>query len=86
MRTTVDIPDELYREVESKAAREGIPVGHLITRTLRMALGETSLAGRQRITFPLHHSTRPGALSVEEVRAAEEAVAQQEDASRAGTL
>jgi hypothetical protein len=86
MRTTVDIPDELYREVESKAAREGVPVGHLITRTLRLALGDTSLAGRQRTTFPLHHSARPGTLSVEEVCAAEEAAAQQEDVSRAGAL
>jgi negative regulator of replication initiation len=86
MQTTIDIPDELYRQVESKAAREGVPVGHIITRTLRLALGETPLAARQRIAFPLHHSTRPGTLSVEEVRAAEEAVAQEEDASRAGSL
>jgi hypothetical protein len=86
MQTTVDIPDELYCQIESKAAQEGVAVGDLIARTLREMLGETFLAGHQRITFPLIHSLRPGALSVEEVRAAEEAAAQQEDASRAGTL
>jgi hypothetical protein len=86
MRTNVDIPDELFQQAESKAAREGIPVGHLIAEALRLALGETPLAGRQRIAFPLHHSARPGALSVGEVRAAEETVTQQEDAARAGAL
>jgi hypothetical protein len=86
MRTTVDIPDELYHQAESKAAREGIPVGDLIAQVLRLALGETRMVGRRRIAFPLHHSARPGRLSVAEVRGAEEAAAQQEDAASAGTL
>ena len=86
MQTTVDIPDELYQQAESKAAREGIPVGHLIARALRRALDETRMGGRQRIAFPLHHSARPGTLNVAQVRAAEEAAAQQEDAARAGAL
>jgi hypothetical protein len=86
MRTILDIPDELYQQAESKAAREGIPVGDVIAEALRLALGETRIGGRQRIAFPLLHSARPGALSVEEVRGAEEAAAQQEDTARAGTL
>ena len=86
MRTTLDIPDELYQQAESRAAREGIPVGDLVAQALRLALGETRVGGRQRIAFPLHRSARPGTLSVEGVRAAEGAAAQQEDAARAGTL
>lgn len=86
MRTTFDIPDELYQQAESKAAREGIPVGDLIAQGLRLALRETPVAGRQRIAFPLIHSARPGTLGVEQVRAAEEAAAQQEDAARGGAL
>jgi hypothetical protein len=86
MRTTLDIPDELYQQAESKAAREGIPVGHLITQALRLALGEARPVGRQRLTFPLHHSAQPGVLSVEGVRTAEEDAAQQEDAARPGAL
>jgi hypothetical protein len=86
MRTTVDIPDELYQEAASKASREGIPVGDVIAQGLRLALAETRPTGRQRVTFPLHHSGRPGALSVEAVRVAQEAAADQEDAARAGTL
>ena len=86
MRTTVDIPDELYRQAESKASQEGIPVGDLIAQGLRLALGETRTGGRQRIASPLHHSARPGALSVEDVRAAEEGAAQQEDVARGGAV
>jgi len=86
MRTTVEIPDELYERAESKAAREGIPVGYLITEALRLALGTAHRAGRQRVAFPLHRSSRPGTLSLEQVRAAEDAAAQQEDAARASTL
>ena len=86
MRTTLDIPDELYQQAEWKAAREGIPVGALIAQALRQALGETHLGGGQRIAFPLHHSARPGTLSVEEVRDAEDMVAEREDAARAGPL
>ena len=47
---------------------------------------DSVLANRQRIAFPLHHSSQPGTLTVEEVRAAEDAAARQEDASRAGSL
>jgi hypothetical protein len=86
MRATIEIPDDLYEKAESKAAREGVPVSDVVAQSLRLALGETDSAGRQRIRFPLHHSARPGALSVEAVLAAEETAAEQEDAARAGTL
>ncbi|MGD0900730.1 MAG: hypothetical protein ABR915_23100 [Thermoguttaceae bacterium] len=86
MVTTVEIPDELYQQAESEAAREGIPVGRLIAEALRLALGQTPIASRQRIAFPLHHSAQPGTLSVEQVRVGEEAAAQQEDAARARAL
>ncbi len=82
MRTTVEIPDDLYRQAESKAAREGIPVGDLIAQGLRLALGKSPLPKGRRISFPLHHSNHPGALSVETVRAAQQAAANQEDAAR----
>jgi hypothetical protein len=86
MRTTLEIPDELYQQAESKAAREGIPVGELIAQGLRLALREPPATGHQRIAFPLIHSIRPGVLGVEQVQAAEEATAQQEDAARAGAV
>jgi len=86
MRTTVDIPDELYQRAELQAVREGIPVGDLIAQALRSALHERPPAGGQRIPFPLLHSSQPGTLGLEQVQAAEEAAAQQEDAARGGAL
>jgi hypothetical protein len=86
MGMTVDIPSELYEQAELRAAREGIPVGEVISQALRVALGEAQPAGRQRIVFPLHHSARRGVLSVGDVRAADEATVQQEDAARARAL
>ena len=86
MKTTVDIPDELYQQADVEAAMKGVPVGDLIARGLRLALGKTRDLAPGRITFPLHHSARPGVLSVEQVQVAEEAAIQQEGAARAGTV
>lgn len=86
MQTVVDIPDDLYRQADVVAAREGIPLRDLIAQGLRLALGETRPAGHQRVAFPLVHSACPGALSVEGVLAAEESLSKQEDAARAGTM
>ena len=84
MQTTVQIPVELYERAASIAATEGIPVTDVIARGLRVALGENRLGARGRIAFPLHHSTRPGVLGIEEIRAAAEAAARQEDDARVG--
>jgi hypothetical protein len=73
MRTTVDIPDDLYQLADSTAARVGIPLRELITQGLRLALSESRpVGGDKRIAFPLLHSAQPGTLSVEEVGAAED--------------
>ena len=51
MRTTVDIPDPLYRELKGKAASEGRSVKELILRGV-----EQELKGRRgrpgRVTLP----------------------------------
>lgn len=86
MQTIVDIPDELYQQADLMAAREGIALRELITQGLRLALGETRVAGHQRIAFPLVHSARPGTLGTEEVLAARDVAAEQEDSARAGSM
>ena len=86
MRTTVDIPDDLYKQADLAAAQEGIPLQHLIAQGLRLALNETRSAGHKRIAFPLLRSTRPGTLKSEEVHAAEDHAVEQEDAGRVGTV
>lgn len=86
MTTTVEIPDDLYQQAAARADRDRIPVGDLIAHGLRLALGDAPPPNRNRITFPLVHSARPGVLTLEAVRAAEDAAAQQEDVNRAGAV
>ena len=86
MQTTIDIPDELYAQAESKAAEQGVLLSHVIAQALRLALISTQSVGHQRHAFPLHHSSQPGTLGLEQVQAAADAAALQEDAARVGAL
>jgi hypothetical protein len=86
VRITIDIPDELYRQVDMTATRERVSLRDLIAQGLRFALSETNVYGRGRVAFPLLHSAQPGTMSVEDVHAAEESAASREDSARAGTL
>jgi hypothetical protein len=85
MRTTVDIPDELFRRIKAQAALEGVSLREVVERALRLVLAPTDQSGR-RVAFPLHRSRRPGALSSEGVARAEEAVIAQEDLQRGRSL
>lgn len=73
MRTTVDLPDDLLQAAQERAAAEGLHLREYIERTLRVALAESMSRGAGRVTFPLHRSSKPGALTENLVRAAEEA-------------
>ena len=86
MRTTVDIPDDLFRQAKARAALKGLRLRDLIERGLRLALAEQEGGAPRRVGFPLLKSSQPGALTAEAVRAAEEDASQQEDAERAGTV
>jgi hypothetical protein len=86
MRTTIEIPDDLFRKAKAQAALEGVRLRDLIERGLRLALAEPAPSAPRRVTFPLHHSRRPGALSAVDVRRAEEQMQCDEDASRADAV
>jgi hypothetical protein len=63
MRTTVDIPDKLYRRLKSKAAIEGHSVKSLILTSVEKELGSAEEnRKRKSLTLPLVHSKHPGAL------------------------
>jgi len=73
MKTSVEIPDELFREAMAMAARNGSRLKDLVADGLRLVLSKTK--GR-RLRFPLIPG-RPGAARltaarVNEVRAAED--------------
>lgn len=52
MKTTLDLPDDLYREVKAKAALDGRRVTDLVIEGLRLALSHPAPPVRQ-IHFPL---------------------------------
>jgi hypothetical protein len=61
VKTTVEIPDDLFRQVKARAALEGLPLRDLVTYGLRLALqAPPQSAHSRRATFPLIHAT-PGA-------------------------
>ena len=60
MRTTVNIPDAVYRQLKARAAEQGCSVTELILRGVenRMDTGKN----RNRISLPIVRSERPGTL------------------------
>lgn len=58
VRTTIDIPDSLYRELKGKAASEGRSVKELILRGVEVELKGAPARRSRRITLPLIRSKR----------------------------
>jgi hypothetical protein len=65
MRTTVDIPDPIYRRLKSAAALRGCSVKDLVLLGVKAELEESK--GRRRkkdVKLPLIDSKRPGKLDL----------------------
>lgn len=80
MKTTVEIPDELFRRVKARAALEGIPLRDLVVHGLQLAMNELSAGeARRRVQFPLIEArTEAEPLTDEMVAAALEHMAEEE--------
>jgi hypothetical protein len=65
MRTTVDIPDALYQQLKTKAARENRSVKELIVRGVETEVGLRMRGKSRRVTLPLLRSKKPGALEID---------------------
>ena len=61
MRTTVDIPDPVYRRLKSKAAEQGCSVKELILHGVEKEL-EAGTRKRGRVRLPIIRSKQPGTL------------------------
>ena len=68
MRTTVDIPDAVYRRLKSRAASEGRSAKALILRGVEHVLKADASATRRRVTLPIVRSKRRGALRIDNAR------------------
>jgi hypothetical protein len=67
MRTTVDIPDPVYRKLKSKAAREGCSVKEIVLRGVESQLhSQTKKSGRRRP--PVIEASNPGSLDLDNAK------------------
>ena len=65
MRTTLDIPDPVYRRLKAAAAQRGCSVKELVLRGVNAELsGRTAVRKAQVIMLPIVDSKRPGWLQL----------------------
>jgi hypothetical protein len=63
MRTTVDIPDPVYRQLKSQAALRGCSVKELILRGVETELARPDSKRKpHRVKLPIVDSSEPGSL------------------------
>jgi len=65
MRTTVDIPNPLYRQLKARAASEGRSVKELILQGVQSELRGRERARRGKIRLPIVPSRQPGAVRLD---------------------
>jgi hypothetical protein len=68
MRTTIDIPDPMYRRIKARAAGEGRSVKSLILRGVESVLSDSPAKPHQRVKLPLVRSKRPGTMRIDNAR------------------
>lgn len=65
MRTTIDLPDELFRTAKALSSLQGISLKALITRAIEHELESATVRLRpRRVAFPIVRSHRPGSVTV----------------------
>jgi hypothetical protein len=62
MRTTIDIPDEIYRGVRILAAERGTTVRELVLEGLEIVKNSKQIQPQKRFEVPVIRSKRPGTL------------------------
>jgi hypothetical protein len=68
MRTTVDIPDPVYRRLKTRAASEGRSAKELILRGVEQILKEPRRTHGRRVKLPLVPSKEPGTLHLDNAK------------------
>ena len=66
MRTTIDLPESVYRRSEQLARREGFSVEQFVVRVLERELADETAASSnaKRVSLPLISSKHPGSLDL----------------------
>ena len=68
MRTTIDIPDAMYRRLKARAAHEGRSAKSLVLQAVAQVLEAKPANVGKRVTLPLVRSNRPGRLRIDNAR------------------
>jgi hypothetical protein len=68
MRTTVDIPDPVYRRLKTRAASEGTSAKQLILRGVERVLREPRRKRGRRVKLPIVRSKEPGTLHLDNAK------------------
>ena len=68
MRTTVDIPDMMYRRLKARAANEGSSAKALILRGVEQVLKASRPTSRRRVVLPIVRSKRPGTMRLDNAK------------------
>ena len=53
MKTTIEIPEPLFRQAKAKAAMDGLTLRDLFVRGLQLAMQTPPIPTKHRATFPL---------------------------------
>lgn len=64
VRTTIEIPDELFRRSKQAALARGVTLKELVTRALRKEVEEDLSVRPRELEFPLIKTDRPGSIRV----------------------
>jgi plasmid stability protein len=68
MRTTIDIPDAMYRRLKARAAGEGRSAKALILKGVEQVLKAKPAPVGKPVTIPLVKSRRPGSIRLDNAR------------------
>jgi len=68
MRTTVDIPDPVYRRLKTRAASEGRSAKELILRGVEQVLKGNHHKRRRRVRLPIVRSKKPGTVRMDNAK------------------
>ncbi|MGB7266037.1 MAG: hypothetical protein WBC92_11030 [Terracidiphilus sp.] len=68
MRTTIDIPDEVYRKLKVKAALEGQTVRQIAVRGIEKEIEQPAGKPVPRLTEPILKSYAPGSIRIDNER------------------
>jgi len=68
MRTTVDIPDPIYRRLKTRAASEGSSAKELILRGVEKILKGDGRRARKKVKLSIVRSRRPGRVRLDNAK------------------